>query len=303
MRTVTTAAELRAVLDAERSAGRTVGFVPTMGYLHDGHASLIRAAAAADDVVVTSIFVNPLQFAPSEDLAAYPRDLDGDRRVAEAAGGALVFAPTEDEMYPGGRGAVLTTVAVPALAGVMEGESRPTHFAGVCTVVAKLFHLVGPCRAWFGEKDYQQLAILRRMAIDLSFPVDVVGAPTVREPDGLALSSRNVYLTAEEREVAPVLQRALQAGAAAIAGGETDADVVRRTMAAVVDAAPLGALDYVEVADADTLEPLEVARPDARLFGAVRFGRARLIDNIAASGTGAGAAGPSSTGSDGGSAT
>jgi pantoate--beta-alanine ligase len=282
IRTVTTAAELRAVLDAERSAGRTIGFVPTMGYLHDGHASLIRAAASGSDVVVTSIFVNPLQFAPTEDLDAYPRDLDGDLRVAEAAGCELVFAPTEDEMYPSGRDAVLTTVAVPALAGVMEGASRPTHFAGVCTVVAKLFHLVGPCRAWFGEKDYQQLAILRRMAIDLAFPVEVIGAPTVREPDGLALSSRNVYLTSEEREVAPVLHRALQAGAAAIAGGETDADAVRRTMAAMIEAAPLGELDYVEVADADTLQPLSVARPDARLFGAVRFGKARLIDNIAA---------------------
>jgi pantoate--beta-alanine ligase len=270
------------VLDAERSAGRTVGFVPTMGYLHDGHASLIRAAAEADHVVVTSIFVNPLQFAPTEDLAAYPRDLDGDLAVAAAAGCAVVFAPSEDEMYPGGRGAVLTTVAVPALASVMEGASRPTHFAGVCTVVAKLFHLVGPCRAWFGEKDYQQLAILRRMAVDLSFPVDVVGAPTVREPDGLAMSSRNVYLTPEEREVAPVLQRALQAGAAAIAGGVTDADDVRATMADVIRSAPLGELDYVEVADPDTLAPLEAAGPDARLFGAVRFGRARLIDNISA---------------------
>ncbi len=282
IRTVTTAAELRSVLDAERSAGRTVGFVPTMGYLHEGHASLIRAAAAADDVVVTSIFVNPLQFAPTEDLAAYPRDLDGDLAVAEAAGCAVVFAPSEDEMYPGGRGAVLTTVAVPALASVMEGASRPTHFAGVCTVVAKLFHLVGPCRAWFGEKDYQQLAILRRMAVDLSFPVDVVGAPTVREPDGLAMSSRNVYLTDEERQVAPVLQRALQAGAAAIAAGVTDGDDVRRTMADVIRAAPLGELDYVEVADPDTLAPLEAAGPHARLFGAVRFGRARLIDNISA---------------------
>jgi pantoate--beta-alanine ligase len=295
--TVTTAAELRALLDAERSAGRTVGFVPTMGYLHEGHASLIAAAAAADDVVVSSIFVNPLQFAPTEDLAAYPRDLEGDRRVAEAAGCDLVFAPADDEMYPGGRDAVLTTVAVPALAGVMEGASRPTHFAGVCTVVAKLFHLVGPCRAWFGEKDYQQLAILRRMALDLSFPVEVVGAPTVREPDGLALSSRNVYLTAEEREVAPVLQRALRTGAAAIADGETDADAVRATMAAVIDAAPLGELDYVEVADPDTLQTLTVAGPAARLFGAVRFGRARLIDNIAASPP-AGAA----AGADGGSA-
>ena len=168
------------------------------------------------------------------------------------------------------------------------GAARPGHFDGVCTVVAKLFNLVGPCSAFFGEKDFQQLAILRRMARDLSFPVDVVGCPTVREPDGLALSSRNVYLTAEEREVAPVLQRALRAGADAIVGGETDAGAVRASMAELIDAAPLGELDYVEVADPDTLVPLVVAAPGARLFGAVRFGRARLIDNIAA-GDGAGA--------------
>jgi len=288
IRTVTTAEELRGLLDVERAAGRSVGFVPTMGYLHDGHASLIRAAAAVTDVVVASVFVNPLQFAPTEDLAAYPRDLDGDLSVAAPAGCELVFVPSEDEMYPDGRDGVLSTVSVPALAAVMEGASRPTHFPGVCTVVAKLFNLVGPCSAFFGEKDFQQLAILRRMARDLSFPVDVVGCPTVREPDGLALSSRNVYLTAEEREVAPVLQRALRAGADAIVGGETDAGAVRASMAELIDAAPLGELDYVEVADPDTLVPLVVAAPGARLFGAVRFGRARLIDNIAA-GDGAGA--------------
>ena len=285
IRTVTTAEELRGLLDVERAAGRSVGFVPTMGYLHDGHASLIRAAAAVTDVVVASVFVNPLQFAPTEDLAAYPRDLAGDTARCEAAGVGVLFTPTVEEMYPE---PVLTTVSVPALAAVMEGASRPTHFPGVCTVVAKLFNLVGPCSAFFGEKDFQQLAILRRMARDLSFPVDVVGCPTVREPDGLALSSRNVYLTAEEREVAPVLQRALRAGADAIVGGETDAGAVRASMAELIDAAPLGELDYVEVADPDTLVPLVVAAPGARLFGAVRFGRARLIDNIAA-GDGAGA--------------
>jgi len=283
--TVSTVAELRERLDTERSAGRTVGFVPTMGSLHPGHASLVAAAAADTDVVVMSVFVNPLQFAPTEDLGDYPRDLDGDLAIAEAGGCSIVFAPADAEMYPNGRDGVLSTVAVPVLAGVMEGASRPTHFAGVCTVVAKLFHLIGPCRAYFGEKDYQQLAILRQMVTDLSFPVDVVGRPTVREPDGLAMSSRNVNLSAEERRVAPVLARALQAGADLITGGERDAAVIRSTMAAVIEAAPLGALDYVEVADARTLQPLTVASTDARLFGAVRFERARLIDNIAASDT------------------
>lgn len=280
--TVSTAAELRQRLEAERSAGRTVAFVPTMGALHPGHGSLVATAAAEADVVVMSVFVNPLQFAPTEDLAAYPRDLDSDLSVAEAAGCSIVFAPSETEMYPNGRAGMLSTVAVPALAGVMEGASRPTHFAGVCTVVAKLFHLVGPCRAYFGEKDYQQLAILRQMVTDLSFPVEVVGCPTIREPDGLAMSSRNVNLSAEERRVAPVLVAALHAGAAAIAEGERDADAVRSAMAAIIGAAPLGELDYVEIADAVTLQPLSVASPDARLFGAVQFERARLIDNVSA---------------------
>jgi len=281
---VTTAAELRTVLDDERAAGRSVGFVPTMGALHDGHASLVRTAAAEADVVVMSIFVNPLQFAPTEDLTAYPRDPERDLRIAEESGAGIVFAPTESEMYPLGRDGVLTSVAVPVLARRMEGVSRPTHFAGVCTVVAKLFHIVGPCRAYFGEKDYQQLAILRRMAFDLSFPVDVIGCPTRREPDGLAMSSRNVYLSAEERAVAPVLHAALTAGAASIVAGETDADAVRASVAERIQAAPMGELDYVEVVDSDTLEPVSFATGDVRLFGAVSFGRARLIDNVAASG-------------------
>jgi pantoate--beta-alanine ligase len=272
----------RARLDAERAEGHRIGFVPTMGYLHAGHVALIERAAADNDVVVTSIFVNPLQFAPDEDLAAYPRDPDGDAARAGAAGSGLLFTPSVEEMYPDGRDAVLTSVTVDALTGVMEGASRPTHFAGVCTVVAKLFNVVGPCAAYFGEKDYQQLAIVRRMAADLSFPVDVVGCPTRREADGLALSSRNVYLTDDERAVAPVLHRALSAGADAVAAGERDGAAVRGLMASIVAAAPLGELDYVEVADPVMLRPVDRITSDVRLFGAVRFGRARLIDNVAA---------------------
>jgi pantoate--beta-alanine ligase len=281
---LTTVAAVRDRLDADRRAGRRVGLVPTMGYLHDGHVSLIERAVLDNDVVVTSIFVNPLQFAPTEDLAAYPRDPEGDAARAAAAGCSVLFTPSVAEMYPGGRDAVLTSVSVDALATVMEGASRPTHFAGVCTVVAKLFNIAGPCTAYFGEKDFQQLTIVRRMVEDLSFPVAVVGCPTLREPDGLAMSSRNVYLTEDERAVAPVLQRALRAGADAVAGGETDADAVRSLMRSIVEAAPLGRLDYVEVVDRDTLLPVEVAAPGVRLFGAVHFGRARLIDNV---GTGA----------------
>jgi len=277
---VTTITELRSALDRARAAGRTVGLVPTMGYLHDGHLSLARTAADECDLVVMTIFVNPLQFAPDEDLATYPRDPEGDAAKAASAGVSVLFTPPLEEMYPQGRQAVLTGVEVSGLSSVMEGVSRRTHFGGVCTVVAKLFNIVGECRAYFGEKDYQQLAIVRRMAHDLSFPVEVVGCPIVREPDGLAMSSRNVYLTPDERRVAPVLQRALRLGAAAVRTGTTDADEVRTLMRAEIQAAPLGELDYVEVADPDTLAPLTVAGERSRLFGAVQFGRARLIDNV-----------------------
>lgn len=275
--TVATIAELRRALDGARAGGATVGFVPTMGYLHDGHESLMEAARRDCDVVVASIFVNPLQFGVGEDLDAYPRDLDGDRARAERAGVDWLFVPTVAEMYPE---PIRTTVSVSGVSSGMEGASRPTHFDGVATVVAKLFQIVGPCHAYFGEKDFQQLAVVRRMVADLSMRVTVVGCPTHREPDGLAMSSRNVYLTADERAAAPVLHRALRHGAALIAAGETDAAVVRAAMAAVVEAEPLARLDYVEVADAATLEPLDACGPDARLLGAVRFGRARLIDNV-----------------------
>lgn len=272
--------ELRAQLDTVRADGATVGLVPTMGYLHDGHISLARAAVEACDHVVMTIFVNPLQFSPDEDLATYPRDPQGDARKAEQVGVQTLFVPTETEMYPYGRDSVLAAVSVPALSSVMEGASRRTHFGGVCTVVAKLFNIVGPCSAYFGEKDYQQLAIVRRMARDLSFPVEVIGCPIVRESDGLAMSSRNAYLSEHERRVAPVLNRALRLGVAAVRDGLSDASAVRAIIAAEIESAPLGELDYVEVADPDTLEPLREVGERSRLFGAVRFGRARLIDNV-----------------------
>ncbi len=276
METLTIAESLRARLDSARSAGLAVGAVPTMGFLHEGHLSLIRAAAASCDVVVTSVFVNPLQFGPAEDLAAYPRDLDSDRALAAAAGTDLLFAPSVEEMYPE---AVLTNVEVRGLGERLEGASRPGHFAGVATVVAKLFNIFGPCRAYFGEKDFQQVAVVKRMAADLSFPVEVVACPTVREPDGLALSSRNIYLSPAERAAAPVLYRALQAGVAAISGGERDPAKVREMVASTVRAEPLAELDYAAVVDAATLaEPPRLAG-EVRLLAAARFGSARLIDN------------------------
>lgn len=260
----------RKALERERAAGRTVGLVPTMGCLHEGHVSLLRRAGAECDVVAATIFVNPLQFGAGEDLDTYPRDLDADLEVAARCGVDHLFAPSVAEMYPG---RVATRVVVTGEGDGMEGASRPGHFSGVATVVAKLFAIAGPCRAYFGEKDHQQLAVVRRLAADLSFPVEVVACPTVREPDGLALSSRNLRLSPEERAAAPVLYRALLAGRALVEGGEADAGVVRRAMAEVVEAEPLARLDYAEV---------RTEGGGWRLFVAARLGATRLIDNLRA---------------------
>jgi pantoate--beta-alanine ligase len=270
-------ADARRRLDAARAAGARIGLVPTMGALHDGHLSLVHAARDACDLVAMTIFVNPLQFGAGEDLAAYPRDLERDMVLAREHGVDVVFAPAVEEMYTS---PPLTSVVVPELASTMEGASRPTHFAGVATVVAKLFNIAGPCRAYFGEKDFQQLVIVRRMVDDLSFPVDVVGCPIVREPDGLARSSRNVYLSPEERAAAPVLHRALESGRDLIGAGGRDASAVAAHMAGIVAAEPLAELDYAEVVD-----PVTLARPDrlageVRLLVAARFGRPRLLDNL-----------------------
>ena len=256
MRVLDRGDQLRKELDAARAAGRTVGLVPTMGALHQGHGSLICRSARECDLTAVTVFVNPLQFGPSEDLDSYPADLASDISVATAAGAALLFAPPVDDMYPGGRPGVTVHVAG---VDMLEGASRPGHFDGVATVVAKLFNLAGPCRAYFGEKDWQQLGVVRRLAVDLSFPVEVVGCPTVREPDGLACSSRNGKLSPTEREAATVLYRALTAAA-----GEPDP---RRRMAEVVAGEPLATLDYAEVVD-------------GRLLIAARIGSVRLIDNL-----------------------
>lgn len=267
--------------EALSGAGGRVGFVPTMGYLHEGHASLMEAARgdAGNEVVAASIFVNPLQFGPTEDLAAYPRDLDRDLELCAAAGVDHVLHPSVEEMYPWGV-PTLTTVTVAGISAPMEGASRPTHFAGVATVVAKLFAIAGPCRAYFGEKDWQQVAVVRRMAADLSLPVEVVACPTVREADGLAKSSRNVYLDEAQRAAAPVLFRALRTGEAVLASDGRDPEVVRDAMREVVAGEPLAEVDYLEVVDAATLERIDPLSGPVRLLGAVRFGRARLIDNV-----------------------
>lgn len=277
-----TIASFRAALDEHRREGRTVGFVPTMGYLHDGHASLMTAASRANDVAAASIFVNPLQFAADEDLSTYPRDLDRDLAICEERGVTHVLHPNVDEMYPGGP--VLTTVTVDRITRDFEGASRPEHFAGVATVVAKLFSIVGPSRSYFGEKDFQQLAVVRRMAADLSMPVEVVGCPIVREADGLAMSSRNVYLDEAQRAAAPVLYEALQAASVAAASG-ADADGVRQVMVDRVGSEAQAELDYAELVDAATLEPATAVggtdHPAQRLLIAAHFGRTRLLDNLA----------------------
>ncbi len=272
--------DVRATLNEARAAGQRIGFVPTMGFLHAGHGSLIEAARRSSDLVVVSIFVNPLQFAASEDLSDYPRDLDRDRALAGEAGADLIFTPGVDEMYPSGP--VLTSVTVDALAGRWEGATRPTHFAGVATVVSKLFSIIGPCSAYFGEKDFQQLAIIRRMVSDLSMPVDVVGCPIIREPDGLAMSSRNAYLDPAQRAAAPVLRRALDRGLALLAEGERSSARLHQEMTAVVAAEPLAILDYAAAVDASTLEEPVQLTGEVRLVIAAKIGRPRLLDNAGA---------------------
>lgn len=257
--------------------GRSVGFVPTMGYLHAGHESLMRLARQRAETVVASVFVNPTQFGPGEDLDAYPRDLDRDAALAKAAGVDVLFAPGPEAMYEPG---AATWVEVPTLARHLCGASRPTHFRGVCTVVAKLFLLVRPTLAVFGQKDWQQLAIIRRMNADLGFGVEIVGGPIVREADGLALSSRNVRLTPQEREQAPGINAGLALAEAMVRDGEADAgrilDAVRAHFAAHV---PLGEIDYLSCVDPDSLEPMEAIDRPALFATAVRFSAVRLIDN------------------------
>jgi pantoate--beta-alanine ligase len=273
-----TAGGFLAACDDSRASGRTVGLVPTMGFFHEGHLSLMRRAREERDVVAVSIFVNPLQFGPNEDFEAYPRDVDRDLELAEREGVDLVFAPSRDEMYPAG--APLVTVDPGPLADRLEGAMRPGHFRGVATVVAKLFHASGPAAAYFGQKDAQQLAIIRRMTRDLSFPMGIVGCPIVREPDGLAMSSRNVYLSPEERAAATSLSRGLRAAGAALAAGERDATTLATAVAHEFDAEPLAALDYAVVVDEETFDEVDRVERPARALVAARVGKPRLIDNL-----------------------
>jgi pantoate--beta-alanine ligase len=270
-------AGLRAELDAARARGASIGFVPTMGALHEGHLALVRAARAENDLVVVSIFVNPTQFNAAEDLKKYPRDLARDLALAEGAGADLLFAPPAEEMYLPGAS---TWVDVEGLTAGLCGAARPGHFRGVCTVVTKLFNIVGPDRAYFGEKDAQQLAVITRMVRDLDMRVEIVRCPTVREPDGLAMSSRNVRLSPEARGQAPVLYKALTAARVAIENGERDAGRLKAGICATLAAAALATVDYVEIVDSETLEAVSIIDRPCLVALAVLFGGVRLIDNF-----------------------
>ncbi len=264
-----------------RAAGRgSIGLVPTMGNLHAGHMALVRACRAADDVCVVSIFVNPTQFGPAEDFASYPRTPQADRNMLAAAGVNFVFAPSVGEMYPDGQEGH-TAIAVPALAGLLCGASRPGHFNGVATVVAKLFQIVQPQRAYFGEKDWQQLTLVRTMARQLNMPLEIVGVATVRAEDGLALSSRNTYLTAQERRRAPLLHRSLQRVRRAIESGERDYPAIEQSARRELAAGGFE-VDYVAVRDPHRLAVANAATAPVRVLAAARLGATRLIDNVAA---------------------
>lgn len=278
MKIATTIAEVRAQVAAWKKEGLTVGLVPTMGYLHEGHASLVDTAVGQCDRVVASVFVNPTQFGPNEDLEDYPRDFDRDKALLEAHGCHLVFHPSVEEMYPAGAATYVEILS--DMPKQLCGKSRPIHFRGVCTVVAKLFNIVTPDKAFFGQKDAQQLAILRRMVRDLSYGVELVGCPIIREDDGLAKSSRNTYLNPQERQAALVLSQAVKLGQELVAQGERNAVKVVAAMTAHIAAQPLARIDYVEAVDGVTMEPVETLQGTVLVAMAVYIGKTRLIDNF-----------------------
>jgi len=274
MQVVRTIAEIRAL---RQKLSGTVGFVPTMGYLHEGHLALVRQARRENAAVIVSIYVNPTQFGPREDFGAYPRDLDRDLELLRKEGTDIVFVPLDDEVYPPG---FSSWVDVEKVTERLEGESRPGHFRGVATIVAKLFNIVQPTRAYFGQKDAQQVMAIKKMVADLNMNLEVVIVPTIRESDGLAMSSRNIYLNPKERQAATVLFKALTLAQQLRRGGKKDAEGIRRRMALLIQKEPLARVDYVSIADAETLEELNLLDRPAVASLAVRIGKTRLIDNM-----------------------
>lgn len=275
MQVTKTVEETRKQIKQWKKEGKTIGLVPTMGFLHEGHASLIRKCREQNDIVVVSDFVNPTQFGPNEDLEAYPRDFERDSKLCESLGADLIFAPSPEDMYHDPH----AFVSIDTLSETLCGKTRPIHFKGVCTVVTKLFHIVAPDRAYFGEKDAQQLAIIRKMVKDLNFDIEIVGCPIVREEDGLAKSSRNTYLNDKERQAALCLSRAVKTGKEVIYTG-ADTKEVLNPMKAIIEAEPLARIDYVMMVDALTMQPIEKADRDVLVAMAVYIGKTRLIDNF-----------------------
>lgn len=270
-------AKVRAQVTEWKKAGMTIGLVPTMGYLHEGHMSLIDAAKKENDRVVVSIFVNPMQFGPNEDLASYPRDLEKDANLCETAGVDLIFHPQPEEMYAPG---FCSYVDMDGLTKELCGKSRPIHFRGVQTVVLKLFHIVTPDRAYFGQKDAQQLAVIKRMVKDLNVGTEIIGCPIVREEDGLAKSSRNTYLNTQERQAALVLSRSLQAGKELTESGEKDVSAIKRAITQEIEKEPMAKIDYVDVVDFETITPIDTMSGTVLVAIAVFIGKTRLIDNF-----------------------
>jgi pantoate--beta-alanine ligase len=277
MQIVTTISEMQSLADSLRQQGKTIGFVPTMGFLHEGHLSIMRRARQECDAVVVSIFVNPTQFGPQEDFDRYPRDEEGDRVKCGAAGVDILFMPKASEMYPEKHSVFVT---VEGVSDILEGAVRPGHFRGVATVVSKLFHIVKPHTAYFGQKDYQQCAVIRRMVKDLNMDVTISVLPTVREQDGLALSSRNSYLTAEERRAAAAIYRALTSAGQLLKAGVKEPEKLKNKMQAVLQEERGISIDYIEIADCESLAPCAVIQEKMVILVAVRLGRARLIDNL-----------------------
>ena len=277
MKIVAAVEEVREQVRAWREEGLSVGLVPTMGYLHEGHKSLIDKAVEQNDRVVVSVFVNPIQFGPGEDLATYPRDLERDAALCEKAGASLIFHPEKENTYFDD---FCTYIAMDDLTKGLCGKTRPTHFRGVCTVVGKLFNIVQPDRAYFGQKDAQQLAVIRRMVRDLNFDLEIIGCPIIREADGLAKSSRNTYLSGEEREAATILHKGLLRGEELIRNGEKSASVIAREITRVIESEPLARIDYVEVVDFDRIEKIDTIEGTVLTAVAVYIGKTRLIDNF-----------------------
>ena len=273
---VKTVKEVREFVKDARRNGKTIGFVPTMGFLHEGHKSLIVRAAKENDVVVVSDFVNPTQFGPNEDFEAYPRDIDKDARLCEEAGADVIFNPEPDEMYS----SPLTTISVDKITKGLCGKTRPIHFNGVCTVVSKLFNIVTPDRAYFGEKDAQQLIVVKKMVKDLNFDIEIIGCPIIRESDGLAKSSRNTYLNTEERSAALCLSRSLKIGKEMIENGKKEAQAVKNAIISEIEKEPLAKIDYVEIVDLDNLESTNRTDVGILCAMAVYIGKTRLIDNF-----------------------